>query len=102
MLPSVHWGANPRGLDHIPADSPEISVLHHYFGSWKSRGGWVAKAMIKAVLRRVWRLLFSCLAPQDIASLPTRSALAVVSMCWSTRVWLRRLTPAALGAFCAK
>ena len=73
MLPRVHWGANPRGLDHIPADSPGISVLHHYFGSWKSRGGWVAKAMVKAALRRVWRLLFGALAQQDIASSPARS-----------------------------
>ena len=81
MLPRVHWGANPGGLDHIPADSPEISVLHHYFGSWKSRGGWAAKAAVKFALRRVWRLLSSVLAQQDMASSPARSELVIVSTC---------------------
>ena len=73
MLPRVHWGANPGGLDHVPPDSPEISVLHHYFGSWKSRGGWVAKAIVKAALRQVWRLLSKFLPQQGIAPSPARS-----------------------------
>ena len=35
LLPKVHWGAHPAGLDNLYPDDPRIAVMHHYLGSWK-------------------------------------------------------------------
>ncbi len=69
ILPRVHFGAHPVGLDHIEPDSPQISVLHHYLGSWKVRGGW-AKASAKFDLWRVWKLIKGKMYPQGGAATP--------------------------------
>jgi hypothetical protein len=41
ILPRVAFGAHPGGLDGLAPDSPDVVVLHHYLGSWQSKGhGW--------------------------------------------------------------
>ena len=51
ILPRVHWGVHPVGLDGIEPDSPGISVLHHFLGKWKKRGGWSSN---RFNLYRLW------------------------------------------------
>lgn len=53
ILPKVHWGAHPAGLDGMYPDDPRISVMHHYLGSWKVKGGWRKRRIsIGALVRR--------------------------------------------------
>ena len=61
ILPKVHFGVHPVGLDGIEPDAPGISVLHHYLGTWKVRGGWSRK---RVDLYRLWRKLKAHMAPE--------------------------------------
>ena len=52
ILPKVHWGAHPAGLDNLfPAD-PRIGVMHHFLGSWKVKGGWRKRRISVGALAR--------------------------------------------------
>ena len=45
ILPRVSFGAHPIGMDNLPADNPDVVVLHQYLGSWKQRNGWNKKKL---------------------------------------------------------
>ncbi|KAK9862507.1 hypothetical protein WJX84_003997, partial [Apatococcus fuscideae] len=45
ILPKVSFGAHPIGIDNLPADNPDVVVLHQFLGSWKSRSGWSKKKL---------------------------------------------------------
>ena len=57
IMPKVHFGVHPMGLDEMGPDSPDIVVQHHFVGAWKKKGGWgVARELSPA--RLLHRLLF--------------------------------------------
>ncbi|KAL3159283.1 hypothetical protein ABBQ32_011245 [Trebouxia sp. C0010 RCD-2024] len=62
LLPKVHFGVHPVGLDGIEPDAPGITVLHHYLGTWKVRGGWSRK---RIDLYRLWRKVKSFVDPDS-------------------------------------
>ena len=62
LLPKVHFGVHPVGLDGIEPDAPGITVLHHYLGTWKVRGGWSRR---RIDLYRLWRKVKSFMAPES-------------------------------------
>ncbi len=62
LLPKVHFGVHPVGLDGIEPDAPGITVLHHYLGTWKVRGGWSRN---RIDLYRLWRKAKSYMAPES-------------------------------------
>jgi hypothetical protein len=54
ILPKVHWGAHPAGLDNLFPDDPRIGVMHHFLGSWKVKGGWRKRRLsLSALARRI-------------------------------------------------
>jgi hypothetical protein len=52
ILPKVHWGAHPAGLDGLFPDDPRIGVMHHFLGSWKVKGGWRKRRISLGALAR--------------------------------------------------
>lgn len=62
LLPKVHFGVHPVGLDGIEPDAPGITVLHHYLGTWKVRGGWSRN---RVDLYRLWRKAKSYMGPES-------------------------------------
>ena len=59
ILPKVHWGAHPAGLDNLFPDDPRIGVMHHFLGSWKVKGGWRKRRIsVGALARRVSAWLY--------------------------------------------
>lgn len=62
ILPKVHFGVHPVGLDGIEPDAPGITVLHHYLGTWKVRGGWSRN---RIDLYRLWRKARTYMTPES-------------------------------------
>ena len=60
IMPKVHFGVHPMGLDGMGPDSPDIVVQHHFVGTWKKKGGWgVARELSPArILKRLVSRLF--------------------------------------------
>lgn len=54
VLPKVFFGAHPLGLDGLAPDDPGIVVMHHFYGSWKVRGGWGRGLFLDTLLRLVF------------------------------------------------
>lgn len=54
ILPRVAFGVHPAGLDGLPPDAKEITVLHHFLGTWKVKGGWYKR---KPLHRRALEIL---------------------------------------------
>lgn len=53
ILPQVAFGVHPSGTDGLTPDSPGIIVLHHFFGTWKKKGGWHKKDFVERSLHRL-------------------------------------------------
>lgn len=84
VLPKVHFGVHPLGLDGVSPDDPDIVVLHHFLGSWKVRGGWSGGFSLGRLLRSI-ASFFTHGASASCAQLPScfLDSATIVALCLS-------------------
>lgn len=67
VLPKVHFGVHPLGLDGVSPDDPDIVVLHHFLGSWKKRSWPGGQLSVGKVLRSALSWILTA-APERCAN----------------------------------